>query len=45
MIPAKYIAVLYFYAIWFWNIDDHQRNPNNNERAHIVGQLTNVGVS
>ena len=29
----KHIAALYFY-------DDHQRNPNNNERDHIVGRLT-----
>ena len=35
MILAKYIAVLYFYAICFWKIDDHQRNPNNNQRDQL----------
>ena len=35
MILAKYIAVLYIYVIWFWNIYDHQSNPNNNQRDQL----------
>ena len=27
-------------AIFLCEIDDHHRNPNNNDRDHLVGQLT-----
>ena len=26
-----------------WNIDDYYRNPNNNERDHLAGRLTDQG--
>ena len=33
-------------AIFLWSlgreIDDHHRNPNINDRDHLVGQLTNL---
>ena len=36
-----HIPLLSFSDIWVMKyIDDHHRNPNNNERDHLVGQLT-----
>ena len=38
-----FISTLLCY-ISLWNIDDNHRNPNNNDRDHLVGQLTNESV-
>ena len=41
-----HIVVLYISVIWVAKyIDDHHRNPNNNDKDHLVGQLTRLNVT
>ena len=39
-ISGSGVAVAHCCAIFL--CDDHHRNPNNNDRDHLVGQLTSV---
>ena len=35
-------TILYFFVSGMGNIDDQHRNPNMNNKGHLVGQLTSV---
>ena len=45
--PAIPSIALYYISLLsgMWNIDDQYRNPNINNRDHLVGQLTNPHLS
>ena len=38
--PGQLCTILYFFLSGMGNIDDQHRNPNTNNKDHLVGQLT-----
>ena len=41
MVTMQYSTILYFFVVWDLKYDQN-RNPNINNRDHLVGQLTSV---